>query len=115
MNLREQVFRKMGGWTYLEKSEFGPAQWTDGNNGYYELPPIDSSWEVCAKYLVPFMREKGYEYNIKSHSTHCNQKSFEWLELGTTEDMILCVTSAEIIDDKLPEAACKAFMEVNLD
>jgi len=115
MTLCEQVFRKME-WSFVDYELGVEAYWEapTGETGLYGLPPIDSSWEVTAKYLVRFMREKGYEYNIKSHSTHCNQKSFEWLKLGTTEDMIFCVTSAEIIDDKLPEAACKAFMEVKL-
>jgi len=94
--LREQVFRKMGYWN-------ADGLWIDSDDDTsigIELPPIDSQWEVTAKYLVPFMREKGYEYDISGAGSY-----FGWEES----------TYAEIKNDNIAEAACKAFIEVSLD
>jgi len=72
---------------------------------FKELPPIDSQWEVCAKYLVPFMREKGYEYNLESDG-------YFWWITRNNKKMWIRIQGAELKDDNIAEAACKAFMEV---
>ncbi len=117
MTLNERVFRKMGaGWKkydhpdepldyqcwVLNGETISPyTRHDDERWRARQLPPISSSWEVCAKYLVPFMREKGFWYSI--YNTH-----FWWM--CENEKHI----QAEIIDHKISEAACKAFMEVEL-
>jgi len=76
-----------------------------------KLPPIETTWEVAAEYLVPFMRGKGYVMEIREGSL------LSWL--GTREVVNLDgppnVFYAEIKNDNLALAACEAFMEVNLN
>jgi len=120
MTLREQVFRKMG-WQLIPELSEGTNYFPKGN--YWcgkEWPPIDSQWEVTAKYLVPFMREKknrngGYTYSIEPYvglygeNEERHFMQFEWCH----EDF--GAYTAKIKDDNIAEAACKAFMEVKLD
>jgi len=96
--LKEQVFKKMG-WNGQDGLWVGPLGKHSVLRG---LPPIDSQWEVTAKYLVPFMMEKGWDYDIMY------AKEFRWCH--TDHDRL----KAEIKDDNIAEAACKAFMEVEL-
>jgi len=120
MTLREQVFRKMGWKHHTEylpgcvagesiKGYWSPPDF-DGNNFeccVFQLPPIDEQWEVTAKYLVPFMRL--YEYNISGGD------DFNWVLISERKyDEPLSSGYAEIKDDNIAEAACKAFMEVEL-
>jgi len=135
MTLTEQVFRKMG---ILEISEVANGRYWKINgdvigkifskkymgSAAQSLPSIDSQWEVTAKWLVPFMRERGIDWFISnrkhySDETHCNE-IFHWqvpltdeaqLKAGYDVDWI----EAEIIENNIAEAACKAFMEVSLD
>jgi len=72
-----------------------------------ELPPISSSWEVCAKYLVPFMREKGWEFICEGKYTD----NKDYRQAGWENTYIAGVA---IKDDNLALAACEAFMEVKL-
>jgi len=107
MILREQVFRKMG-WQLKTYNGIGElkyeAGWYDNDFTYYrELPPIDSQWEVCAKYLAPFMREKDYEYHISKAG------DFWWSDNGASQQFAI------VEDDNIAKAACEAFMEVALE
>lgn len=136
-NLAERVFRKMG-------AEIKPCLDYKGGKDIYSwqlngeaisnsvhlekyrdslrLPPISSSWEVCAKYLVPFMREKEFDYEIQ-RMVRDGGKRFCWGMVK--EEYILGYTAVnyifhleenvEIKDDKISEAACEAFMEVKLN
>lgn len=101
MTLTEQVFRKMG-WLYADK------YWSHPDSDIYcedKVPPISSSWEVCAKWLVPFMGDNGYQYDIWTVAKSIKIYYFRW----DTQN-----TPTEIKDDNIAEAACKAFMEVEL-
>lgn len=111
MTLTEQVFRKMGfveldNGSWLRKYSYEGVNY--GGEIFKELPPIDSQWEVTAKYLVPFMIKRKSQYAITPHE---GTYHFEWVhsELDTTYG------HAEIKDDNIAKAACKAFMEVSLD
>lgn len=109
MTLTEQVFRKMG-WTHKGKNDINWG-WYDNDFTYYscdELPPIDSQWEVTAKYLVPFMRERGWNYRITSLGT------FAWEPLLRIYGEDAVAHKTEIKDDNIAKAACLAFMEVEL-
>jgi len=139
-SLREKVFRKMGAewkwvqtydpphnkdgylkygwaWVYLGKvltTPFAKSNCSDQPTdpeliltpeqtlwGIDDLPVLEEQWEVCAKYLVPFMYLRNCDYIFGSR--------FEWENMdGHT------IGSAEIKDDNIAEAACKAFMEVEL-
>ncbi len=126
MTLIEQVFRKMG-FSIKRGSLSDWYYWIDYDGievdlvtGSFDderineadvikiLPKIDSQWEVTAKYLVPFMRRKGYIYNIPL----LNPLEFWWVPDKNYEDEK--VKSAKIKDDNIAEAACKAFMDVEL-
>lgn len=117
MTLIEQVFRKMG---YIRKDDGHKIFWSHPDLAYGEnklflepLPLIDSQWEVCAKYLVPFMRERLFDYDITNNPIPL--KRFRW---GDIEDGVVCWNtkwSAEIKDDNIAKAACEAFIEVSLD
>jgi len=111
--LTEQVFRKMG-WEKItwvkDLSYIDNGDWIhpDKDGRVQELPPIDSQWEVTAKYLVPFMREKGYKYNLESDG-------YFWWVTKNSRRMWIRDQGEEIKDDNIAEAACKAFMEVELN
>lgn len=119
MTLTEQVFRKMGAEIkpdYKYKGD-GIACWILNDkiisNSVYldkysrdlKLPPIDSQWEVCAKYLEKFMQEKprSYSYHINDYC------EFLWFDNNTGKKY-----KVEIKDDNIAQAACLAFMEVEL-
>ena len=70
-------------------------------------PPIETTWEVTAQYLVPFMREKGYQYECGDLD---GVFSFWWFD----EINGYGHKKAEIKDDNLALAACEAFMEVEI-
>ena len=103
MTLREQVFRKMGYWN-------ADGLWIDSDDDTsigIELPPIDSQWEITAKYLVPFMRDKGFDYQIVIWPTN--------MEVFKFGNLLKNISYHAIIkDDNIAEAACKAFMKVEL-
>ena len=107
LEVREKVFRKMEwktGKGNLVGNQVLPKgyRWLSPNGDYYkELPPIETTWEVCAEYLVPFMREKHCDYLYDS--------CFEW-ENGDGHT----IGSAEIHNDNIALTACKAFMEVEI-
>ncbi len=117
MTLREQVFRKMGykdgDWKEDDGSGHGRNNTIRGlvsPDGEYEfeyddLPELSSQWEVTAKYLVAFIRERGFVYEIKI-------PFFYWINRELDDNNRW--HEAEIKDDNLAEAACKAFMEVEL-
>ena len=103
MTLDEKVFSKMGFKfknTGYNLGLYGPDETYYGT----PTPPISSSWEVCAEYLVPFMRERNYRYQITKTG------DFWWESYSHKDEPY----GAEIIDHKISEAACKAFMEVEL-
>lgn len=115
-SLDEQVFRKMG-WEWIEPTVDTPVAepyWAyDGKVqtlDYEGFPPISSVWEVTAKYLVPFMRERGWLYEIRMDGQ--GNIAFAWqdnIDAGATEYIY-----AEIKNDDLALAACESFMEVEL-
>ena len=78
---------------------------------YKPLPPIDSQWEVTARFLVPFMRQRGFNYCVDGYSWKLGMR-FNWQ--GQLEGQPYQESDAEIKDDNIAEAACKAFMEVEL-
>lgn len=110
MILDEQVFRKMGWEDHITNYPEDGCYWKNKNTREViasdELPPISSQWEVCAKYLVPFMRERGWSYWIEEFIMDI---VFKWgnLELNTSYFV-------KIQNDNIAEVACKAFMEVEL-
>ena len=117
MTLDEKVFRKMG-WTQTQEAIregigvsfvyfWKPPGLYDFNRLIKELPPISSSWEVCAEYLVPFMGGKGYEWTAQGFKQDSNVMHFLW---WGDEDS----SCAKIKDDNIALAACEAFMEVIL-
>ena len=67
------------------------------------LPPISSQWEVCAKYLVPFMLGEKYVYNIDEGNC------FWWLRYKESEERYVRDTNAIIKNHDLALAACEAF------
>jgi len=118
MTLTEQVFRKMGYHT-MKDDDGNPYCWlnaegrndigiipADDNGWCNRLPPIDSQWEVCAKYLVPFMRERPGKWEWEVFINMLGQKMFIWKDIQAVGIIIK--------DDNIAEAACEAFMEVEL-
>ena len=108
MTLREQVARKMGWeqivWTKgLNYIDNGDWIHPDKTERLEELPNWDESWEVCAKYVVAFMRERELAYGIRFGI-------FYWHCLIDGEDK----AKTKIHNDDLAKAACEAFMEVEL-
>ena len=109
LELRSAVFRKMG---YIHIDLYDDVEiepyliWrlpdSDREEWWRNLPPIETSWEVCAKYLIPFMRERGWNYHIVS-----GQFSWEWASWEKQH-------SVDVIDHNIALAACKAFMEVSV-
>ncbi len=124
-DLNTRVFRKIG-WTYSSYANHpaGVFHWFAPNkskleDGFKELPPISSSWEVCAKFLGEFMEQKHYFYEIKYED---DIEFFMWGIFNDSgvpgmEDVFYFnyKTKAEIINHGIAEAACEAFMEVELD
>lgn len=72
-------------------------------------PPIETSWEVCAEYLVPFMREKGWDYEIKREDYGGFSSHFEWTYGPDSSKHDI---NAKIINDNLALAACEAFLQI---
>ena len=105
-NLNEAVARKMGWEDHITNYPEDGPYWKNKITGAViasdELPPISSSWEVCAKFLVAFMRERGYTYYILTTG------DFAWRR----KDHYVVI--AEIKDHDLALAACETFMEVKL-
>lgn len=112
LELRRSVFEKMGWelnsgkhftfWKYPDMPELTFENVIYRNN----LPKIETDWQVTAQYLVPFMREKGFVYAIE-------ESHFIWIYVGCDNSDISPI-EIKIIDNNLPLAACKAFMEVEL-
>ena len=111
LELREKVFIKIE-WEQLDAGRDTDDLWwwkkDKSDGGYFqELPPLEITWEVCAEFLVPFMREKGFDYQIVIWPT-----DMEVFKFGNLLKNISY--HAEIKDDNIALAACKAFMEVEL-
>ena len=116
MTLREQVFRKMGwelfnwgGYWYRWVKDGVPLSKNAFKNECSEehmFPPIDEQWEVCAKYLVPFMESKGYGIAIDINQD--DEDYFYWTH--HIEETGVCV----IKKHDIPKAACKAFLEISI-
>lgn len=105
MTLREQVFRKMG-WSF--KTIHGCSRWVGVSSGvpFNELPLIDEQWEVCARYLVPFMRERfGVDWYVRVRNKY--GKFFCWAKPGYESK-----GECNVENHNIAEAACKAFLEV---
>lgn len=122
LELRQAVFEKMG-YEYIDMIGGNPYGWfypkpTDGryygnrHAGFTELPPIETSWEVCAKYLVPWMRERGFGYEIMVYNDKLGHYFFWYGQVVNGEFQDRC--RAEIQNDNLALAACEAFMEVEI-
>ena len=135
MTLDEKVFRKMGAeWeqspdyylpaeAYDDKAEYGWC-WRINERLISDihycgsktectplpllLPPISSVWEVCAEFLVAFMRGNGYRYRITTLGT------FVWEPIIKIKGDDCLAPIAEIKNDNIALAACEAFMEVEL-
>ena len=105
LELRHQVFEKMG---YVPPDNYC-GEWGHESGDietFVELPPIETTWEVTAKYLVPFMLEKGYGYEIDMEPS--DGYLFYWS--SSAQD----AASGLIINHDHALAACEAFMEVEL-
>lgn len=133
MTLTEQVFRKMGAelkivpdrvhpfcnyWAWHLNNKQIAQEYARGKDEKpphlaNSLPPISSSWEVCAKWLVPFMEEAGFSWVTRKTlgwaATGSKMKYFVWD--NTEQNTIL---EFVIVKNDIAEAACKAFMEVEL-
>lgn len=131
-SLDQRVFEKMG-WEYKllqhpnVPGDLGYGWVLSAGQFFTKLPPISSSWEVCAKFLVGFMRQKGYIFRIQLNTknsymlTYNLEKQDDWI-MGP-KDTMLNITEenpdwweieTEIKDDNIAFAACEAFMEVKL-
>lgn len=117
LELREKVFKRMG-WELTSLNYFG-LHWkypdmpvlTAGNVIWEdELPPIETDWQVTAQYLLPFMRGKGFGYELLENESGI-KVYFHWMPRHIHSG---CSTS-EIINDNIALAACQAFLEVNHD
>lgn len=134
MTLCEQTFRKMGfewekvvtyGNSYSEEIHGTGWAWTNDDSKLHDsqyrasgkpdpepcvtlLPPIDSQWEVTAKYLVPFMRDRGWGLHISINAE--SENYFNW----GRDDKPPFAVGANIVDFNIAKAACKSFMEVEL-
>ena len=119
-DLNTRVFRKMG-WERLHKNDLPHPEmlieeyhWCskpkDILSGVVinKLPPISSSWEVCAEYLVPFMREREFYYFV-SYMSGSDFPFFSWEH----EDLNM-IRQIKIKNDNIALAACEAFMEIKL-
>lgn len=124
LELREKVFRKMGwevkfshnsteGYEYYRWIKDGKILndivFHEGDQGdEVVLPPIETDWQITAKYLVPFMRdmEAGWYIREKNQWGHF----FCWAKVGFQPR-----GTAKIIEANIPRAACEAFLEVKLD
>ena len=118
--LNKKVFKKLG-WIYsiFVDHPAGIFKWYppnefDFDKGFKELPPISSTWEDCAKYLVPFMRGKGFNWGTEygapmGGGPYDGQQlhEFYWHHTGK-------FVTVFIENDNIAFAACKAFMEVEL-
>ncbi len=126
MTLDEKCFRKME-WKHYKADEAMHSEggvynlnpcWRNqhGQNNMSELPPISSSWEVCAKYLVPFMRERGFRYAIFACHENRGPDLPEWYNcFRWVPEMSLSGQKhydMEIKDDNIALAACQSFTEV---
>ena len=118
LELREQVFRKMGCVLenlYSDEFEYESyyiwrkPEWRGTDQWWKNLPPIETTWEVTAKYLVPFMRGNGWSWDKQNSFGMTGHK--EWFIWRETKNPI----RAEIINNDLARAACEAFMEVSID
>ena len=126
LELREKVFGKMG-WELRVQEEvenddgihkkhvwWNPitgnhnfALWYEVENASEHLPPVEISWEVCAEYLVAFMRDQNCEWAVSQNPMSIG-KDFVWYGCQHGDK------GEEIKDDNIALAACKAFMEVEL-
>ena len=123
-SLDEQVAKKME-WTtcevedpYLDRSWVKGLRSPDGKEfALGHLPPFSSDWNVVREYLIPFMRDQksfiyliGYRKKDYWHRLDRNQ-FFKWYCMNGH----CSKGSAEIIDDDLAPAACKAFLQIDLE
>lgn len=131
MILTEQVFRKMG-YKLVKGKGSKYYYWVDAtgleanfmdnticdteNGATRKLPPIDSQWEITADYLVPFMQEKGYRYQIEPACYSSKSPYAIHFQWGKIKSDGLWDTQFGFIaeDTHIAEAACKSFMEVKL-
>jgi len=122
LELREQVFMKMGAvwirpdpinrpnsYSWVMDNFEISIRLPDEEPAPRILPPIETTWEVTAKYLVPFMRGKGWSWDKQNSFGMTGHK--EWFIWRETKNPI----RAEIINDNIALAACEAFMEVSID
>lgn len=126
MTLREQVARRMG-WEFVF-SERGLHRRLDPWGWYRKpfkslvdedkvrfnfhgstLPNWDESWEGCAKYVVPWMRERDFYYVIDGSYNHCSEICFDWKKIDSDYHRYQVVEN-----DNLALAACQAFTEVEI-
>lgn len=121
LELREKVFRKMG---WKKENEFlAPGPYKDiidrAEHLYNwahptipkqleELPPLETSWEVCAEYLVPWMRRK--KYQPLAGVNDIGEEFFRWFH----ENNFNVKREVLMQGFNIPLAACQAFMEVEL-
>ena len=125
LELRQAVFEEMGAEWHEDQDAKGGLlfQWWLNNNPISDwtfceepspelLPPIETSWEVCAEYLVPWMRERGYTYFVLDQQMDIDGTTcfhFGWDKKGMLCDFTV------IKNDNLPKAACEVFMDVALE
>lgn len=105
LKLREAVFSKL----WMRRPLAPEFLWEDSNGNFYkasELPPIETSWEVCAEYLVPFLHGQ-YRYYI---DWSLKTKSY-WFSWQSTENASVEYES-EIQNNNIALAACQAFRMV---
>jgi len=106
--LDEQVAEKMGwspnGLGRNSKMIKAPL-WKDNSGAFWgaDLPDFSTDWNDT-KIVIKFMRERGYEYGVDS-------KEFSWSMLIIPRNCHY----KEIIDDNLPLAACKLFLQIDLE
>ncbi len=113
LKLREAVFRKMG-WklkadTNINSKHYSELFWWTPSGVRYkedELPPIETDWSVTAQFLAAFMRERGFDWEVSTYPYN-EGKYFVWI--GKRLD-----GTADIHNDNISEAACRAFLEVQL-
>lgn len=75
------------------------------------LPAWDYSWEECACYVIPWMRERGVAWS--KHDSFGMDGQKEWFVIRLSHSCNPIRT--EIINDNLARAACEAMLKVEVE
>jgi len=110
-SLNVRAFELMG---WEPKIEHLPAQWAKtGDNrafNYNNVPDIHENFQLTLDWLMPFMEEQGWSYEITG-AQFGNQR-FGWGEISIYGSTWPTKARESIIDDNVAKAACLAAMPI---